>query len=134
MEISANHPSALLGLSKSLLAQAKIGEALTLLLNFPPSREYSAAEILRPLAEAMHHIQSIDSYSDEPLEAAFYHSIRLINKGMFPAAMDGLLDILRQDKRYRGGEARQVLVGLFEVLGETPLTRQYRQELSSILF
>ena len=49
--------------------------------------------------------------------------------------MDGLLDILRQDKQYRHGEVRKVLVGLFEVLGDNnPLTTQYRNELASVLF
>jgi putative thioredoxin len=49
--------------------------------------------------------------------------------------MDGLLDILREDKKYRNDEARQVFVGLLELLGESnPLTKQYRQELSLVLF
>jgi len=74
-------------------------------------------------------------YSDDPLEAAYYRALRLILRGNFPAAMDGLLDILRQDKRYRNGEIRLVMLGLFELLGENnPLTRQYRQELASVLF
>ncbi len=49
--------------------------------------------------------------------------------------MDGLLDVLRQDKRYRKGEAKDVLLALFELLGdEDPLTRTYRSELASVLF
>jgi putative thioredoxin len=49
--------------------------------------------------------------------------------------MDGLIDILRQDKHYRDDEVRKVLLGLFEVLGKNhPLTRQYRQELAMVLF
>jgi putative thioredoxin len=49
--------------------------------------------------------------------------------------MDGLLDILRQDKHYHNEEARKVLLGLFEVLGPNhPLTLQYRQELALVLF
>jgi putative thioredoxin len=49
--------------------------------------------------------------------------------------MDGLLDILRQDKRYRNGQIRKVLIGLFELLGEqNPMTGQYRKELASVLF
>jgi putative thioredoxin len=49
--------------------------------------------------------------------------------------MDGLLDVLREDKYYRQGEARKVLLGIFELLGDqNPLTRQYQQELASVLF
>jgi putative thioredoxin len=49
--------------------------------------------------------------------------------------MDGLLAVLKVDKHYRGDEARQVMVGLLEILGnENPVTRQYRAELASVLY
>ena len=49
--------------------------------------------------------------------------------------MDGLLDLLRQDKNYRRGEPKAVLLGLFELLGDDDaMTREYRDELASILF
>jgi thioredoxin-like negative regulator of GroEL len=49
--------------------------------------------------------------------------------------MDGLLDVLRVDKNYRRGQARQALLGFFILLGDDdPLTRAYRDELASILF
>jgi putative thioredoxin len=49
--------------------------------------------------------------------------------------MDGLLDILREDKRYRDGLARQAMVALLDLLGdENPITRQYRNELATVLF
>jgi thioredoxin-like negative regulator of GroEL len=41
---------------------------------------------------------------------------------------------LRQDKKYRNGEVRQVLLAILDIQGETSLTRQYRSELASILF
>ena len=59
----------------------------------------------------------------------------LVSLGNFEAAMDGMLDVLRQDKHYRNDEVRKVLLGMFEMLGdESPLTRQYRSELASVLF
>jgi len=49
--------------------------------------------------------------------------------------MDGLLDILRKDKHYNDGEARQIMVALLEMIGDNnPITRQYRGELASVLF
>jgi len=49
--------------------------------------------------------------------------------------MDGLLDILRQEKRYRNGEPRRVMLGIFEILGDdNPVTITYRNELASVLF
>jgi putative thioredoxin len=72
--------------------------------------------------------------SDDPLEAAYNHALRLVARNNLPAAMDGLLEVLRQDKKYRNGEVRQVLLALLDIQGETPLTRQYRNELALILF
>jgi len=134
LEIDPDNSAGLLGLAKSLLAQGYPIEALDILRNFPASREYKSAEALLPLANALERVQNGDYFSDEPIEAAYNHSLRLIQKGNFPSAMDGLLDVLRQEKRYRNGEARLVLVAILELLGENDLTRQYRQELASVLF
>jgi thioredoxin-like negative regulator of GroEL len=46
-----------------------------------------------------------------------------------------LLDVLQQDKRYQDGEAKEVMLGLFELLGDDdPLTQSYRREMATILF
>lgn len=127
--------AALLGLAKALLRKNQISEAERILASFPASREYQAAQTLLPLARALLEFQERQSTSDDPLEAAYIQSLRLVRRGNLPAALDGLLDILRQDKRYREGLPRQIVLGLLELLGEhDPLTRQYRQELASALF
>ena len=49
--------------------------------------------------------------------------------------MDGILDVLRQEKNYRNGEAKLVILGLFEILGpKNPSTRVYQTELATVLF
>ncbi|MEZ4594997.1 MAG: tetratricopeptide repeat protein [Chloroflexota bacterium] len=56
-----------------------------------------------------------------------------MTRGNLEAAMDGLLDVLRQDKRY--SQARQVMLALFALLGDDDdLTQTYRTELASVLF
>jgi putative thioredoxin len=135
LEKSPDFPPALLGLMKSVLMQGQLDEAEQICNKFPPSKEYAAAEIMLPLLEALKRVQTKAAFSDDPLEAAYQNSLRLIIRGNLPAAMDGMLDILRQDKHYHGDEVRLVLLGLFEVLGEeNPITQQYRRELSMILF
>jgi putative thioredoxin len=123
-----------LGLAQSLLMQGKGGEALELLRSFPPSNEIVEAERLRPLAELLTEVET-GSPNGDPLQASLHQAGRLIHRGNLPAAMDGLIDILRQDKRYRGGLPKNVLLALFALLGDDdPLTRQYRDELASVLF
>lgn len=137
LQISPENPRARLGLIRSLLMQGDGIEANELLLDFPPSPEYSSAIRLQPLAEALIQIDNEDSFEiiDEPLEAAFHNAIRLIKLGNIEAAMDGLLEVLRTDKRFHDNQARLIFVAILEVLGEkNPITRPYRRELASILF
>lgn len=130
-----NNPTGQLGLARSLLAQGYVEEPARILRAFPASKEYNTAQIMNPLVKALVESKDLPGFSEDLLEAAYINALRLIKLGNFEAAMDGLLDILRQDKRYRDDGARKVLLGLFEVLGpKNKLTRQYRNELALILF
>jgi putative thioredoxin len=124
----------LLGLAKTLLAQGKSHEALALVTSFPASRRYAQAMTLLPLAEEMDQLRRHTSGAeDDEQRAAYWNAIRLVTRGKITAALDGLLDVLRSDKQEPG--VRKVVLALFELLGdENPLTRDYRKELSSILF
>ena len=130
-----NSSSGLLGLSKSLLAQGKSTEALQLLRDFPASREFSHAENLIPLAESLEEYR-LDTLPSETVDdAAFRNALRLVSKGNIPAALDGLLGILRNDKHYGNGKAHQIILSLLEMLGEeNPTTAEYRRELANVLF
>jgi len=130
-----HNPQALLGLARCLIAQGLIKEPANILMDFPPSKEYHHASVLSQLIKALQSLASTPEFSEDPLEAAYFNALRLIKMGNFEAAMDGMLDILRQDKRYRNDEVRKVLLAMFELLGpKNPLTRQYQNELALVLF
>jgi putative thioredoxin len=130
-----DHPAGLLGLIKSCIMQGHFSEASQSIAIFPASREYAEIEKLRPLIEALSRSTKNPGFTDDPLEAAYLNALRLIVHGNLPASMDGMIDILRQDKHYCDGEVRKVMLGLFEVLGDNhPLTQQYRHELAMVLF
>lgn len=133
---SPEHTAASLGLAKSLILQGKSKESVVLLHSLPTSREFSSAQTLLPLCEAMQDVQDGKLLmEDTPLNAAFERAIWLIVRGNLEAAMDGLLDILRVDKHFQDGKARTLMVALLELLGErNPITREYRSELASVLF
>ncbi len=93
------------------------------------------AQSLLPLALALYDLEQGRLKENVPLDPAFSQALRLVKRGNLEAAMDGLLDILRENKHYADGRARLILVALFELLGESdPVTRQYRAELASVLF
>ena len=135
LEESPANPAAMLGLAKSLLLQGYANQAEAVLGDFPVSKEFASAEKLRPLAVAMASMQSEKITEDDPLEPAYLNTLRLAGRGNIMAAMDGLLDILRQDRHYRHDEARRVMVGLLEMLkADDPTTHQYRSEFASVVF
>lgn len=132
LETGSESPMVPLGLAKSLLLQGRGGEALLIIDAIPVGKAFGPAETLRPLAAALVWDEET---SDDLMEAAYRRAISLVRRGNLPAALDGLLDILRENKRFRGGEAQKVILAIFELLGsQDPLTIQYRRELSSVLF
>lgn len=136
LEEDDSNAAAALGLVKSLLMQGKGKQALDLISEFPSGSEWAVAQRLDPLAALLAGYSDADDLSaDDPLEAQLQRAASLIRKGNYPAAMDGLLGVLRKDKKYRGGQPKDVMLALFELLGEEdPLTREYRDELASVLF
>lgn len=132
-EIPGN-PAARLMLAKSLLWQGEYLEALTILNHFPASREFRAAEKLSPLGEQLQTL-SVLSKGENKLDPIYIRALKLIEGDQIPAALDGLLEILKEDKAYRKGAAHKVALGLFELLGEEhPLTQEYRPLLANALF
>ena len=135
LSMRPNHPGALLGLVRALLLQGQGEEAEVLLRHFPASSEYATAQLLKPVARVFSAFAGQSVQSDDPLEAAFRNGIRLAKRGNILAAMDGFLDILRKDRHFRKGEVKDVFVGLLTLIGdEHPDARQYRQDLSAVLF
>ncbi|MBS1250891.1 MAG: putative protein YbbN [Chloroflexi bacterium] len=128
-------PRAQLILAKSLLGQDQSKEALKILQDFPTSPEYRKAEKLLPLAQTLADFNAAETAPKSKVDAIYYRALRLIGMGNIPAALDGLLEVLRVDKGYQNGRAKQVVLGLFALLGDShPLTQEYRSELASILF
>ncbi len=135
LENDPTQPRANLLLAKSLIWQGEYREAKRILAQFPSSPEFQGAEKLRPLVEALGTITEGQSPGEELLDAVYLRAVKLISLGNIPAALDGLLDILRKDKQYRGNLPRDLILGVFELLGEDhPLTQEYRPRLANILF
>lgn len=132
---SPSDTRAMLGLVTSLLGQGLAMEALGMIDAFPASHEYTLAMNLQPLAIVFSELEKVDPSDIDDLEQAFRQSVRIAGKGNLEAGVDGLLEVLRKDKRHRNGQTRQVVVALLQLLGDGhPDIRAYRAELSSILF
>lgn len=137
LEDDPDDPPALLGLARSLLAQGQAVAALPILREFPVSKAFADAEKLLPLAEALAELDDAPAQPEAASEAdaLFANALRLAERGQLLPALDGLIDVLRLNKHYRQGLARDLFISLLTVLGDGhPDTRQYRQELATLLF
>ena len=129
------NPAAMLGLIKIYLATQRSAKAKLLLGEFPESRLYSKAELLKPLARALTEFEKNILPEEQDMDFAYINCMRLVSRQNFEAALDGLLDIIKENRSYRGGEARGAYLGILELMGENnPLTRKYRSELTAALF
>jgi len=131
------HPTAMINLARALVAQGKGCEAIGYLQDCKDGQELVQAERLMPLARQLCDAKTNWSDEDEisEIEAQFRQAVRLYERGNIAAALDGLLDVLRQDKRFGKGIARDVMLATFELLGESDdITPTYRQELALVLF
>lgn len=137
LNTNPDQPGALLGLARSLLGRGLAAAALPILRAFPASKEYSVAELLLPLAQALADVDlgTLKSSKNDDQQAVFIHALRLAARGQTLAAMDGLLDVLRVRAHPQRETARKVFLGLLQVLGdESAHSREYRAELAALLF
>jgi putative thioredoxin len=129
--------TALVNLGQSLLAQGKGCEAIGYLQDCTDGKSYTKAQTLLPLAEYLCKIDTTwdDADNVTPLEAQYRQAAHLLKRKNYAAALDGLIDLLRQDKKYDKGRTKAIILALFELLGEgDDLTQTYRRELATVLF
>lgn len=136
MALAPDNSQAALGLLRALLAQGKGADAEQVLSHVPNGREAGDVERLRPLARFLVESERGPACpGEESLETEYCRAGKLVASGHMQEAMDIILAVLRRDKRFRQGEPRTVMLGIFDVLGDQdPLTREYRNKLASVLF
>ncbi len=137
LDSQPGNSAAALGLIKALVAQGKGDAALSYIEDFPSGDEIVEVQQLEALARLMSEVEGGNGHLDEDdlFDAQYWQAARLLAKGQHAAGMDGLLEVLRTDKKYRDGEPRKVMLGIFALLGEDdPLTREYRDGLANVLF
>jgi putative thioredoxin len=128
--------SAVLGLAKALIAQGKGPDAELALDAVSNQAEIAGTDKLRIAA---HWLVTSRASGDDPdsnsADALFLRAGQLAALGDVQGALEGLIAVLRRDKRYRGGEAQKIMLAYFDILGDSdPLAREYRSKLASVLF
>jgi putative thioredoxin len=139
------NPAALGGIAKCYLASGDIDRAKQALEIVPPEHQNHeavtavAAQIkLRDQAPANDNLAQLKARVEESpsnLQARFELAAALAAASSAEAAIDEYLEILRRDRNWNDGAARQQLLTLFEALGPAdPLVKSGRRKLSTLLF
>ena len=144
VEMVPDHPEAVSGLARSLIAAGELDEARTVLAGVPEKIEKDPAIARARSALALAEIAPAGETSElearvaanpDDLEGRYELAGALMGRGDRDAAADQLLDIVRRDREWNEGAARTRLLQLLEAVGlEDPWAAAQRRRLSEILF
>jgi putative thioredoxin len=146
LNIEEKNTKALAGMAKCYLKAEKIDKAREIIDKI--SDELSGDENIRSVISAVELAEASSSSTDDTenlrkisendpnnLQAKFNLGIALYGNGEAEASIDTLIEIIRENRDWQDGEARQQLLKIFEAHGPTdPITILGRRKLSSVLF
>jgi putative thioredoxin len=133
LSIDPHNAQTALELSKVQLRLGKSPEASVLLEAIPSeAREADMAQKLLLVAQWM---CNTTANASQEIDRIYAEAGQLACQGKYAEALDGLLSILRRNRSYHNGAAKQIMLGLFELLGtEDSLVREYQRQLANVLF
>ena len=144
IEMAAEHPEAIAGLARALIAGGRIDEARARLENLPEKADkdpaVARARSALALAEAAPAGESAEleariARDGDDHEARIDLAGALMAKGERDAAADQLLESIARDREWNEGAARKKLLQILEAVGlEDSWAGAQRRKLSAILF
>jgi putative thioredoxin len=137
------HAGAQLGLARSLMEQGQSEAALRALDSVPPgtpeihdASQLRMAIALRQAAGGASEpdLQGRIAAAPGDLNTRYQLASLQATQGRNQEALENFLEIVRRDRGSERNRARTAMLHIFEVLGEDPLARTYRNRLASLLF
>jgi len=145
LEAEPQHPAALAGLLRCLIAMGENAEAGEIIAGLPPElahqSEIAAVATALELASRAAGIgeteglrQRVEANPDDH-QARFDLALACFAANQPEAAIDALLELFRRDRTWNDGAARTELIKLFDALGSGhPAVSAGRRRLSSLMF
>ncbi len=139
----AEHPGAWLGLARALAEQGQEQGVLDALTHVPlGTPEGNEATRLRQEMKLRAEAGSADepalrarlAAAPEDLEARYKLASLLAVQRCYEESLEQYLEVVRRNRSFNKGAAREAMLHLFDVLGDDPLVRTYRNRLASVLF
>ncbi len=125
--------------------KARVLRALTLLDSNLPRAEELVSPIeedseVFDLAEAVRTFAALankpgDSLPDKPVRGTYLNAIKSLKARDYAKALEGFIEVIRDDREYDDDGSRKACVAVFKVLGEDhEITQKYRREFSRALY
>ncbi len=135
---SPDHPAVLVGLAEAELAQGREAEALAILDRLPTAEAsrlrmaIALRQAARDTSEAGLRACLAADPGDLPARFALGSLLSLQNR--YEEALEQFLENVRRDRGVERNRAREAMLHLFDILGDDPLARTFRNRLASLLF
>ncbi len=137
------NPEILLALGQICVSMGDLETASTCLGALPDDQKESSAanrlsgtlELARE-ADTSKTVQTLQQELEAQPDSSdirYQLAISTALSGDVQSGMDGLLELVKTDPDYNEGAPRKKLLALFNVLGDDPLTGQYRRKLATLL-
>ena len=137
------NPEILLALGQICVSMGDLETASTCLSALPDDQKESSAanrlsgtlELARE-ADTSKTVQTLQQELEAQPDSSdirYQLAISTALSGDVQSGMDGLLELVKSDPSYNDGAPRKKLLALFNVLGDDPLTGQYRRKLATLL-
>jgi putative thioredoxin len=116
-----------------LISQDELGEAERVLAPISEGMDYF------PQAEALRNLIYLKLESGKPhthdLDAPFFAAVEQTLMSDYESALQGFLQVLSKDRKYRDDGARKAMVMIFDLIGgEHPLVTEYRKKMTSAMY
>jgi putative thioredoxin len=143
LEMDADHPAALGGMGRAMVAGGKVDEARALLDSLDEAHAKHAAIARARAAIELAAVPAVDLSAEQARlaanpddhEARFAIAQAALAAGERDAAADELLEIVARDREWNDGAARKRFLQMLEAAGfEDPWGRAQRRRLSALLF
>lgn len=116
-----------------LISQDDLGEAERVLAPISEGMDYfSQAEALRNLIYLK--LESGKPHTHD-LDAPFFEAVEKTLMSDYESALQGFLQVLSKDRKYRDDGARKAMLMIFDLMGsEHPLAAEYRKKMTSAMY
>jgi putative thioredoxin len=134
-----DNAGAIVGLATLLGSTGRAEEASQLIARLPrdPRAKVLSHRIFLAQFAERHEGEDLAGQAERhPTDpAARYRlGVLLAARGQYEAALEELLRSVKLDRSFADQAARKAMVAVFEIVGLTPLTRDYQQRLASAIF